>query len=129
MRERAQAEAETQARAAQEAQDARATAAPGTRRARRRPGWRGPVASVLIVLGCVLAPVSVLAVWTSNQVSSTSRYVANVSPLIKEPSVQAALTDRISTALNKQIDVKAIASQAAKELSSRGLARLSGLRT
>jgi hypothetical protein len=29
---------------------------------RRRPGWRTPVATVLIVVGCLLAPLSVLAV-------------------------------------------------------------------
>jgi hypothetical protein len=41
----------------------------------RRPhaGWRTPVALVLIVVGCLLAPLSVLAVWTANEVSSTSR--------------------------------------------------------
>jgi hypothetical protein len=54
------------------------------------------VATVLIVLGCLLAPVSVLAVWTSNQVSNTDRYVANVSPLITEPAVRNALTKRPS---------------------------------
>src|SRR5215475_7435896 len=52
--------------------------APPVRPARRRIGWRGPLATLLIVLGCVLAPVSVLAVWTANQVSNTSRYVENV---------------------------------------------------
>jgi hypothetical protein len=31
---------------------------------RRRRGWRTPVAAVLIVAGCVLAPLSVAAVWT-----------------------------------------------------------------
>jgi hypothetical protein len=34
------------------------------------------------MLGCVLAPISVLAVWTASQVSDTNRYVANVAPLI-----------------------------------------------
>ena len=54
---------------------------------RRRVGWRGPVATLLIVLGCVLAPVSVVAVWTANQVSDTGRYVASLEPLIHEPAV------------------------------------------
>ena len=40
---------------------------------RHRIGWRAPVATLLIVLGCVLTPVSVLAVWTANQVSDTNR--------------------------------------------------------
>ena len=32
----------------------------------RRERWRTIVAALLIVLGCVLAPLSVLAVWSSN---------------------------------------------------------------
>src|SRR5215471_21718144 len=55
------------------------------RRPRRRPGWRAPVATVLIVVGCLLAPVSVLGVWAANQVSNTDRYVATIEPLIHEP--------------------------------------------
>src|SRR5262249_30989939 len=39
-------------------------------RHRRRPGWRAPVATVLIVIGCLLAPVSVLGVWAANQVTN-----------------------------------------------------------
>src|SRR5258708_18797392 len=35
---------------------------------RRRPvSWQTPVAILLIVVGCLLAPVSVLGVWSANQ--------------------------------------------------------------
>ena len=37
---------------------------------------------VLIVLGCVLAPVAVIGVWAGNEVSDTGRYAATVEPLI-----------------------------------------------
>ena len=40
---------------------------------RRRISWRTPVAVVLIALGCILAPVSVLGVWAGNEVSNTGR--------------------------------------------------------
>src|SRR6266496_5765237 len=67
------------------------------RQARRhRFSWRTPVAALLIIFGCVLAPVSVLGVWTANQVSDTSRYVANVAPLIKDPAIQNALTGKLT---------------------------------
>ena len=82
---------------------------------------------MLIVLGCVLAPVSVIAVWSANQVSNTTRYVENVSPLISQPAVRSALTDRISTAVNDQINVRGITKQVAAQLSSRGLPRLGAL--
>ena len=90
-------------------------------------GWRGPVAIVLIVLGCVLAPISVVAVWGANQVSNTDRYLANVAPLISEPAVRNALTDRISTAVSKQINVQHLTDQVATQLSHRGLTRLGSL--
>lgn len=96
-------------------------------RQRRRVGWRGPVASVLIVLGCVLASMSVLAVWTANQVSDTSRYVANMAPLASNPAIQRALTDKISTQITSHIPVSSLTSQAAGALSSHGLTRVAGL--
>lgn len=109
-----------------EAQEAKTQHLPPPR-ARRRRGWRGPVATTLIVLGCVLAPVSVLGVWISNQVSNTDRYVANVSPLISEPAVQGALTNDLSTAVVGKLHVQAIATKAGRELSARGLSTLGGL--
>jgi hypothetical protein len=82
---------------------------------------------LLIVIGCVLAPVSVLAVWTSDQVSNTDKYVANVSPLITEPAVRNALTDKISTAVTSQIDLQGVIKQVAAQLDSKGLTKLSAL--
>lgn len=96
-------------------------------RQRARIGWRGPVASLLIVLGCVLAPMSVLAVWTANQVSDTSRYVANIAPLASNPAIQGALTDKISTQIISHIPVSSLTNQAAATLSSRGLTRAAAL--
>ncbi|MGN6792271.1 MAG: hypothetical protein ACTHJW_07745 [Streptosporangiaceae bacterium] len=94
---------------------------------KRRLGWRGPVAVLLIVLGCVLAPMSVLGVWTANQVSNTDRYVANVAPLIRAPAMRSALTDKISSAVSKQVDVEGVAKLAAAQLSHRGLTSLGTL--
>ena len=37
------------------------------------------VATLLIVIGCILAPLSVVAVWAKNQVTNTDRYVATVA--------------------------------------------------
>jgi hypothetical protein len=94
---------------------------------RHRFSWRTPVAALLIVVGCVLAPVSVLAVWTANQVSDTSRYVANVAPLIKDPAIQNALTNKLTSEIVTKIDVKRLTDQAAAELSQKGLTRIGGL--
>jgi hypothetical protein len=95
---------------------------------RRRKGtWRAPVSAVLIVIGCILAPISVIAVWTANQVSNTNRYVENVAPLIHEPAVQAALTDKISAQINAHLPVQALTNQAADTLTSKGFTRVGTL--
>ena len=94
---------------------------------RRRFSWRTPVAVLLIIAGCVLAPLSVVAVWTANQVSDTSSYVANVTPLIKDPAIQNALTNKLTTEIVTKINVKARTDQAAAELSQKGFTRIGGL--
>jgi hypothetical protein len=94
---------------------------------RRRIGWRTPVATLLIVLGCVLTPVSVLAVWSANQVSDTSRYIANVQPLIHNPAIQNALSDKVTTQITSHLDVTGYTNQAAALLAGKGLNRVGTL--
>jgi hypothetical protein len=91
---------------------------------RHRVSWRTPVAALLIVMGCVLAPLSVLGVWSANQVSDTSRYIANIEPLIHEPAIQNALTDKITNQITSHVNVTAYINQAATALSSKGLPRV-----
>jgi hypothetical protein len=91
------------------------------RQARRhRFSWRAPVAALLIILGCIPAPLSVLGVWTANQLSDTGRYVANVTPLIKDPAIQNALTSKLTSEIVTKIDVKGLTDQAAADLSQKG---------
>ncbi len=71
-------------------------ARPPTARARRSVRWASVGSAVLLVLGLVLVPLSVLAIWTNNQVSDTERFVATVSPIVEDPSVQTALAHRIT---------------------------------
>src|SRR6202035_777904 len=94
---------------------------------RRRISWRTPVAIVLIVVGCVLAPLSVLGVWSANQVSDTNRYVANIEPLIHNPTIQNALTDKVTTAITSKLNVAGYTTQAADLLSTKGLSRVGTL--
>ena len=85
------------------------------------------MASVCIVLACVLAPVSVLGVWAANQVSNTDRYVANVAPLIHDPSIQAALSAKITAQVTSRLDVPALVSSTSAQLNGAGLPRVSAL--
>ncbi len=94
---------------------------------RRRIGWRAPLATVVIVIGCLLAPVSVVAVWTANQVSDTNRYIANIEPLIHDPAIQNALTDKITVQITRRLNVTGLTNQAADLLTSKGLPRVGTL--
>jgi hypothetical protein len=95
--------------------------APGGRPAGRQR-WRSMVAVLLIVVACVLAPLSAVAVWTRNQVTNTDRYVATVSPLASDPAIQNAIADQITAQVFKYLDVQGLTSQAIATLTDRGLA-------
>ena len=75
----------------------------------------------------MLAPVSVLAVWSGEQVSDTGRYVANVAPLIQNPAIREALAGKITNEITSHIDVTSLADQAASTLSAKGLSRVGAL--
>jgi hypothetical protein len=91
-------------------------------RAPRKPfRWRSLVSVLLIVFGCVLAPVAGLAVWTNNQVSDTDRFVRSVSPLVDDPDVQAALTGRLTATVFEYVDVQGLADDATAALAGLGV--------
>jgi hypothetical protein len=94
---------------------------------RRHLSWRTPVSIVLIVLGCILAPVAVIGSWASLEVSNTDRYVATVEPLIHDPAIQNYLTDQITTQIANQLNITGVVNQAADELNSKGLTRIGSL--
>lgn len=96
-------------------------------RTRRRFSWRTLVSIVLIVLGCVLSPVAVLAVWAGNEVSDTGRWVATVEPLIHDPAIQNVLTDKITAEVTSQLNLTGTLNQASAQLDEKGLPRLSSL--
>ncbi|MFF4218211.1 hypothetical protein [Streptomyces nondiastaticus] len=64
--------------------------------------------SVLLVLAFVLSPLAVVAAWANSQVSDTDRYVQTVAPLAKDPAVQKTVTDRLTTRVVDNVDVKGI---------------------
>jgi hypothetical protein len=104
-------------------------AAQGERTARQR--WRTILAALLVVVACVLAPLSVVAVWTKNQVTNTDRYLRTMAPLASEPAIQSALADRITARIFASVDVKALTDQAVDLLAKQGLppARVAQLRS
>jgi hypothetical protein len=99
----------------------------GAGTARRRFSWRTLLSIVLIVLGCILAPVAVLGVWAGNEVSDTGRWVATVEPLIHDPAIQNVLTDKITAEVTSQLNLTGTINQASAQLNDRGLTRISSL--
>jgi poly(3-hydroxybutyrate) depolymerase len=76
---------------------------------------------LLIVVACVLAPLSVVAVWTKNQVTNTDRYLRTMAPLASEPDIQSTLADRITAKVFASVDVKGLTDQAVDVLARQGL--------
>ena len=70
------------------------------------------VSAVLVVLACVLAPLSVTSVWANRIISDTDQYVKTVEPLVRDPAVQAALTDEVTQAVLDNIDVQGVTKEA-----------------
>ena len=98
--------------------DERGVAGPGPVPRQR---WRTIVAVVLIVVGCVLAPLAGVAVWARNQVTNTDRYVRTVAPLASDPAIQQAVADQITAQIFTYLDVQGLTNQMVDALAARGL--------
>ena len=73
------------------------------------------------MIGCILAPLSVVAVWTKNLVTDTDRYVATVAPLASDPAIQSAVADKVTAEIFARLDVVGVTNQAVDALAERGL--------
>jgi hypothetical protein len=70
------------------------------------PKWRRVLCGVLVVIVCVLAPLSLLAVWTRNTLLNTDQYVDTVGPLAEDPAIQQAISNRVVQALAANVDIE-----------------------
>jgi hypothetical protein len=101
-------------------------AAERTGGARRRGATAGRIArsagsAVLVVLTCVLVPLTLLAVWVHDIVLDTDRYVSTVAPLARHRAVQDAAVARIGKAVGARVNGPQAAAQLAAWLESQGL--------
>jgi hypothetical protein len=88
--------------------DAAPTTAPapaGVRRGRRRLG------RAFLVIGAVLAPITMTSLFVRNIVLDTDRYVETVSPLGSDPAIRAAAVSRITDTVMGAIDVQSIVAE------------------
>ncbi|WP_440087863.1 hypothetical protein [Streptosporangium sp. LJ11] len=57
---------------------------------------RRVIGSILIALGCLLAPFALTAHWAANEIADPDRYLRNVTPLAAHPAVKSAVTNRVT---------------------------------
>ncbi|WP_306321662.1 MULTISPECIES: hypothetical protein [unclassified Streptomyces] len=72
---------------------------------------RSFLAVVLIVIGCVLAPLGIVASWAADEVGDTDRYVDTVGPLASNPDTQKAVAGRATDAIMQRIDLQSLLSE------------------
>ncbi len=80
-------------------------------RTRRERARRASVVA-LLVLGCGLAALSVVAIWLRVTLLDTDRYVSTVAPIAAQPAVQKAVADKLDGAINSRVDFDGLAREA-----------------
>lgn len=70
------------------------------------PRWRRILAGVVIVVSCILVPLSGLAIWVRNQLLNTDRYVETVTPLASNPAIIETAAARITNQLFEAVDIE-----------------------
>ena len=75
---------------------------------------------VLLVIGCVLAPIGVTASWAKNLVVNQDAYLEAVAPLITDPAIVSAAETRLVAGIDDAITNLQLADKIGTELQSLG---------
>jgi hypothetical protein len=84
---------------AEPSEGADATTAPDPTVPGKLPRWRRILVGFLVVLVCLLVPVSVVGVWVRNTILHTNQFVDTLAPLADNPAIQQAVANRVTTTL------------------------------
>jgi len=80
------------------------------------PGkWRNITVIVLIVLGCLVATVSVAMIWLNQVVLDSDTYVATVAPLSEDPAIKDAVANAVTDELFRRSQADQLAREALPE--------------
>jgi len=88
---------------------------------RRSGRGRVAAATVLVIIGVLLAPIAVLGGWAKNQLVDTDTFVATFAPLADEPEVQAYVSDEATEAILASVDIEAYTSAVFDAIKDLGL--------
>lgn len=72
----------------------------------RRQRWRTVLAVALVLLGALLALLSVPTIFARNQLLDTDRFVNEVAPLSKNPAVASVVATQVTNELFTQVNVQ-----------------------
>ncbi|MFC6065067.1 hypothetical protein [Streptomyces ochraceiscleroticus] len=90
---------------------ASAPARTGAPPARRVPALHRPrtlLATVLLVLGCLLAPPALATGWARAELTDTARYTATTAPLSRDPAVQRNMVTAITDGVMRRVDLSSL---------------------
>ena len=82
------------------------------RRAAIKAGLRSAGLSLLLVLGCGLVALSLVAFYVRETVLDTDRYVETMAPIAESPAVQQAVADKLNTAITTRVDFDSLMREA-----------------
>ncbi|MFA5809316.1 MAG: hypothetical protein WC935_03125 [Thermoleophilia bacterium] len=77
--------------------------------------WKNIAAVVLIVLGCMVATVSVAIVWLNKVVLDSDEYVVTITPLSEDPAIKEAVANKITDELFRRTRAEDLAREALPE--------------
>lgn len=98
------------------------SSASSSRGAPRAARWlRGGVATTLILIGAILAPLAVVATWAHHQLTDTDYFVSTFAPLADDPAVQDFIADEAATAIESQIDLTQMVNTVFDDVTDLGL--------
>lgn len=89
----------------------------------RKPRGRSwtVLATALILVGAMLAPVAIVANWAKLQLSDTTTFVDTFAPLAQDPKVQAFITTEVVAAIDQQVNIDQLTSSVFDSISDLGL--------
>ncbi len=61
--------------------------------------------ALLLVLGTILTPITIVSLFLKNEISNTSRYVQTVKPLASNEAIQSYVATEVSQALFDRVDI------------------------
>ncbi|MGW4752794.1 hypothetical protein [Streptomyces chartreusis] len=82
---------------------------------------RSTASAVLIVLACILVPVTVITVWVHDIALDTDRYVKTMKPLATDRDIEDAVRHRLVDAVDVRVNGKQVTADISDWLKSQGL--------